>query len=60
MQNWCHAISKEKLREIILNDTEMPFRYRVNVVLGNMAQFAEVFHCPVGSKMNPASKCAVW
>jgi predicted metalloendopeptidase len=35
-------------------------RYRVNAPLMNMAEFAEAWECPLGSKMNPERKCTVW
>lgn len=35
-----------------------PHKYRVNVPLGQMNQFADAFACKVGTKMNPAEKCS--
>lgn len=34
-----------------------PPRMRCNVPLMNMAEFADAFSCPAGSRMNPMSKC---
>uniref|UniRef100_A0A1I7UKQ1 Neprilysin n=1 Tax=Caenorhabditis tropicalis TaxID=1561998 RepID=A0A1I7UKQ1_9PELO len=34
--------------------------FRVNGVLSNMKQFAEAFNCPVGSPMNPETKCEIF
>lgn len=35
-------------------------KFRVNIPLMNMPEFAEAFECPLGSKMHPEKKCAVW
>ena len=35
-------------------------RFRVIGPLSNMKEFADDFKCPVGSKMNPAKRCAVF
>ena len=37
-----------------------PEPWRVNVVLGNMPEFAKDFHCPAGARMRPADTCTVW
>ncbi|CAN7999033.1 unnamed protein product [Ixodes hexagonus] len=37
-----------------------PAAYRVNGPLRNSAGFANTFKCPVGSYMNPSTKCSVW
>ena len=39
-----------------------PSPYRVNVVLANLAQFAQDFKCPLGSRLHPPveERCAVW
>lgn len=44
----------------ITTGVHSPGMFRVLGPLSNMRQFAEDFHCPVGSKMNPAKKCEVW
>uniref|UniRef100_A0A0K0DLZ4 Peptidase_M13_N domain-containing protein n=1 Tax=Angiostrongylus cantonensis TaxID=6313 RepID=A0A0K0DLZ4_ANGCA len=33
---------------------------RVNQVLANQPEFAAAFNCPVGTPMNPTSRCAIW
>ena len=38
---------------------ESPRKYKVNVPLKHMDQFAQAFQCRTGSKMNPAKKCSI-
>ncbi|TNN05250.1 Neprilysin-4 [Schistosoma japonicum] len=35
-------------------------RERVNLALSNSVEFAEAYHCPIGSPMNPPVKCKVY
>ncbi|KAF0742255.1 hypothetical protein AaE_008625 [Aphanomyces astaci] len=37
-----------------------PDRFRVTGALQNNAEFARVFNCPIGSKLNPSKKCLLW
>ncbi|XP_065211518.1 neprilysin-2-like [Planococcus citri] len=41
-------------------DEHSPKAIRVNGVLKNSKEFAEIWKCPKGSKMNPEEKCTVW
>ncbi|KAH7716178.1 Protein NEP-1 [Aphelenchoides avenae] len=58
--SWCSKQREESAVYNLLNDNHAPPQSRVNVVLGNMPQFAEAFNCPLGSQMNPVKKCVVW
>ena len=37
-----------------------PEKYRVNGALANFDEFAQTFQCPIGTNMNPKSKCHFW
>ncbi|KAI7901147.1 uncharacterized protein BX663DRAFT_515097 [Cokeromyces recurvatus] len=44
-----------------LTDEHAPDSIRANKVFQNNEDFAKVFNCPIGSKMNPkAEKCKIW
>uniref|UniRef100_A0A914DSZ3 Uncharacterized protein n=2 Tax=Acrobeloides nanus TaxID=290746 RepID=A0A914DSZ3_9BILA len=59
-QVWCGHSKPEALIRQILVDPHSPLKFRVNGVLANQPEFATSFKCPLGSKMNPKKKCAVW
>ncbi|OUM61532.1 hypothetical protein PIROE2DRAFT_12445, partial [Piromyces sp. E2] len=48
------------LPEYERNDPHSFEAARVNVVLSNSKHFAKTFNCPLGSPMNPESKCILW
>lgn len=60
--SWCHAISKEKLRYKIVRDSHSPNRYRVNVPMHNLVDFATAFNCSKESAMmkNITGTCTLW
>ncbi|KAL3113067.1 hypothetical protein niasHT_013532 [Heterodera trifolii] len=59
--SWCTNQRHEAAVFAALFDSHSPPESRVNVVLGNLPQFAKHFNCPVGSAMNLGSKrCSVW
>ncbi|XP_065211522.1 neprilysin-like [Planococcus citri] len=57
---WCEnptKLSAEKIRK----DEHSPRPFRVNVVFQNSEEFADIWKCPKGSKMNPnKEKCSIW
>ncbi|XP_011494888.1 PREDICTED: membrane metallo-endopeptidase-like 1 isoform X1 [Ceratosolen solmsi marchali] len=57
---WCSKYRPEALKLRITTGVHSPGEFRVLGPLSNMDQFAKDFHCPLGSKMNPKKKCAVW
>ncbi|XP_069671144.1 endothelin-converting enzyme homolog [Periplaneta americana] len=57
---WCRAETPAGLDLMQNKDTHSPNRFRVIGSLSNMAEFSEVFECPLGSKMNPEHKCLLW
>ncbi|XP_075745029.1 neprilysin-1 isoform X2 [Rhipicephalus microplus] len=59
-QLWCKKYDKNTKRFVIDDDVHSVSEQRVNIPFGNTPQFAEVFNCPRGSKMNFAKKCRIW
>ncbi|XP_077538687.1 neprilysin-21-like [Haemaphysalis longicornis] len=59
---WCSIGRKNELQWRIQYDTHSPNRYRVNVPMKNMEEFAQVFECPHGKPMNPRRNetCVLW
>ncbi|XP_015116946.1 neprilysin-2 isoform X2 [Diachasma alloeum] len=57
---WCSVYRPEALKLRITTGFHSPGEFRILGPLSNMPEFAEDFKCPVGSKMNPENKCAVW
>ncbi|XP_065218845.1 endothelin-converting enzyme homolog isoform X3 [Planococcus citri] len=59
-QVWCSASTSEAIALQIDKDTHVPSEFRVNGPLQNLREFSEIFHCPLGSEMNPKLKCEIW
>ena len=59
-QTWCTKHKPEELKYIVTNDIHTPAEFRIRGAFSNRPEFATDFNCPVGSKMNPVKKCAVW
>lgn len=59
-QMWCENASPQSLLETIETDEHSPQSARVNGVMKNSKDFAEIWRCPVGSPMNPENKCKIF
>lgn len=59
-QVWCGSMRPEATRNKLKTSLHSPGRFRVIGTLSNSKDFAQVFNCPLGSPMNPVSKCSVW
>ncbi|RZF41386.1 hypothetical protein LSTR_LSTR000100 [Laodelphax striatellus] len=59
-QIWCGNTRPEASRNGVKTAVHSPGRFRVIGTLSNSEDFARVFQCPRGSRMNPESKCSVW
>ncbi|XP_077533091.1 neprilysin-1-like [Haemaphysalis longicornis] len=61
-QGWCSSIRRQMLRDAIQYDPHSPPKYRVNLPMMNMPEFAAVFNCSAGSPMNPnrSQTCSLW
>ena len=57
---WCSKIQSKMQNESLLIDPHSPDEFRVIGSLSNSAEFSKDFNCPVGSGMNPVSKCDLW
>ncbi|KAI9476504.1 MAG: hypothetical protein EXX96DRAFT_652130 [Benjaminiella poitrasii] len=59
-RSFCSKTSPGTVKDS-LSDEHAPDSIRANKIFENNADFAKVFNCPVGSKMNPKSKkCKIW
>jgi putative endopeptidase len=59
-QVWCSNATPEYLKVQVKTDPHSPAKFRVIGPLMNLPAFAQTFDCPVGSVMNPTSRCVVW
>jgi putative endopeptidase len=59
-QSWCTLRKPQSAEQLLLTDPHSPPMYRVNGPLSNFDEFAEVWKCKPGTKMNPVKKCTVW
>uniref|UniRef100_A0A1B6GHJ4 Peptidase M13 C-terminal domain-containing protein n=2 Tax=Cuerna arida TaxID=1464854 RepID=A0A1B6GHJ4_9HEMI len=59
-RNWCESSTKESLLQEVLSDPHSPHMFRVFGSLTNSPEFSQVFQCPLGTPMNPPSKCTFW
>ncbi|XP_047359267.1 neprilysin isoform X2 [Vespa velutina] len=59
-QTYCSNMTAEAYILSVELDYHTPQPERVNGIMMNSQAFAEAFRCPIGSKMNPVSKCTTW
>ncbi|CEP16536.1 hypothetical protein, partial, partial [Parasitella parasitica] len=59
-RSWCRMDRPEFAQQLIYTDPHSPGKARVNGAVQNSADFAKTFSCPVGSPMNPETKCKMW
>ncbi|OQV18718.1 Neprilysin-11 [Hypsibius exemplaris] len=59
-QGWCGSEREKTTRNLLLTASHSPKMFRVIGPLSSMPQFAESYQCPLGSRMNPELKAAVW
>ena len=57
--SWCTHSTPEALRAAS-SDRHSPYKYRVNGVVSNMAEFREAFSCKKGQAMVHEPICRVW
>eukprot|EP00094_Tigriopus_californicus_P013393 TCALIF_12954-PA protein Name:"Similar to ECE1 Endothelin-converting enzyme 1 (Homo sapiens)" AED:0.20 eAED:0.20 QI:0/0/0/0.71/1/1/7/0/1168 len=57
---WCAVHSDNMMRTHIVKDEHAPDKFRVLGPLANSPRFSEAWNCPIGSVMNPESKCKIW
>ncbi|XP_046832673.1 neprilysin-4-like isoform X1 [Vespa crabro] len=59
-QVWCGSMRPEAAKNKLRIAVHAPGKFRVIGTLSNSKAFADVFHCPLGTPMNPINKCSVW
>jgi len=57
---WCSKYRPLALERRIRTGAHSPGPFRVKGPFSNSPDFSRDFHCPIGSTMNPTSKCEVW
>ncbi|XP_077499038.1 neprilysin-1-like [Amblyomma americanum] len=58
---WC-ASTRDEIKNEVMSDVHSPHKYRVNVPLRNMDEFASAFDCRRGTPMHSPDeeKCVLW
>lgn len=59
-QAYCAVINPQAYALILGMDEHAPPHDRVNGFMMNSPDYGRIFNCPVGSRLNPATKCTVW
>jgi predicted metalloendopeptidase len=59
-QLWCEKMTEQAAVHQLMTDPHSLAWLRVRGTLSNHPHFAQAFGCPLGSPMNPQTKCSVW
>ncbi|EFX65708.1 hypothetical protein DAPPUDRAFT_303549 [Daphnia pulex] len=59
-QAYCALITPQAYALILGMDEHAPPHDRVNGFMMNLPDYGRIFNCPVGSRLNPKTKCSVW
>lgn len=59
-QIWCGNSTVGALKSKLVEGVHSPNKIRVIGTLSNSKEFADAWHCPRGSPMNPEHKCVLW
>ncbi|KAK0157462.1 hypothetical protein PV328_011205 [Microctonus aethiopoides] len=57
--NECTLINRDYLIDIAKTKMHLPNQHRVLGSLSNIPEFSEDFNCPLGSPINPKTKCSI-
>ncbi|XP_074604806.1 neprilysin-1-like isoform X2 [Brevipalpus obovatus] len=59
-QIWCGSMRPQEALNKVRTAVHSPGPIRVLGPLSNSYDFARVYNCPLGSRMNPRKKCSIW
>ncbi|GBP03197.1 Endothelin-converting enzyme homolog [Eumeta japonica] len=59
-QIWCGNTTTGALKSKLVEGVHSPNKIRVIGTLSNSREFADAWHCPSNSPMNPEHKCVLW
>ena len=59
-QQWCTQTRPEQLRTQAQTDPHAPDEYRTNVILEDLPEFAQSFHCKKTAAMVAPKACRIW
>jgi endothelin-converting enzyme/putative endopeptidase len=59
-QLWCDASGDFYAQFLARSNEHSPAKFRVLGAVSNYEEFAQAFHCPKGTPMNPLQQCRVW
>ncbi|RXG55913.1 Neprilysin-2, partial [Armadillidium vulgare] len=59
-QMWCANFNEKELKNYLKYSVHTPEYFRINGIVRNNADFAEIFKCDEGSQMFSEKKCKLW